>query len=86
MVNIDEINESISKFGAVVDGLSKLDDTYAKVDETNASAKKKCRNAAVPAKRYCTCTKPRGSIRSISVSHHRAISPQARMIQPASPQ
>lgn len=40
MVNIDEINESISKFGAVVDGLSKLDDTYAKVDETNASAKK----------------------------------------------
>ena len=40
MVNIDEINESISKFGAVVDGLSKLEDTYAKVDETNASAKK----------------------------------------------
>lgn len=33
MVKVDEINDSISKFGQVVEGLQKVNETYEKVDE-----------------------------------------------------
>ena len=33
MVKVDEINDSISKFGQIVEGLQKVNETYEKVDE-----------------------------------------------------